>query len=587
MSTHHERRAGTFAGLIRLAPISLALAALLAIASAALSLLPFYLLYRMVVVLLAPAPDVSAVRLLALQAIGVIALRWLCMGLSHGMAHYGAFNILLRLRLMLALSLHRMPLSQLGRHGSGALRKTVLDDTGSLEGFLAHMLPDAIAAATVPLAALALLATVDWRMTLAAVAPLPLAILMQVILMRGAPERMARWQDLQSGIATQMVEYLRAMPVVKSFGLSAQSFGKLASAIHDVQAWIEKYVRISASGWAAFMALLSGNVVLVAPLGGWLWLQGEIGVPTLVLFLLVAPAVLQPLLRLTFALGEQARRNEALNRIGELLRTPAPESGLTAPPLATPHDIDFRHVDFRYEGRSGGALQDVSFTARAGQITALVGPSGAGKSTVVRLLAGLQEPSAGGIELAGCAFADWPAQERMGRIGAVFQEVFLFHGTIRENLCLARHDASDAELVAAAQAAQIHDFIVSLPRGYDTHIGELGGQLSGGERQRLSIARTLLKDAPVLLLDEVSAYADADNEWRLQQALQHVVAGRTVLMIAHRLHTVSHADHIVVLDGGRVSAQGRHEELLQTSALYRQLWADHEDARDWNFRREA
>lgn len=578
-----------FMDLVRLAPWSLSLAALLAIGSAALSLYPFYLLYQIAVLLFAPAPDIPAVQRLALQAMGVIALRWLCMAASHALAHVGAFTILFRLRVMLAQAMHRMPLPRLMRHGSGSLRKTVLDDTGSMEGFLAHMLPDAVAAVAVPLAALALLAAMDWRLALAAVLPLPLAIALQVLMLRGSAKRMQQWQDLQSGIASQMVEYLRAMPVVKSFGLSAQSFGRLAQSIQGVRQWVDDYVKLSSSGWAVFMVLLSGNVVLVAPLGAWLWLRGELSVSTFILFLLVSPVVLQPLLRLTFALGEQARRKEAMTRIVDLLEVPAAAAGRSdqvTPSPQVPHDIVFRQVGFAYDGKAD-ALHDVSFIARAGQVTALVGPSGAGKSTVVRLLSGWQEPSSGTIELAGMALADWPAAARMRCIGSVFQEVFLFHGSIRDNLLMARPQAREAELFAAARAAQIHDFITGLPQGYDTQVGELGGQLSGGERQRLSVARTLLKDAPVLLLDEVSAYADADNEWHLQQALQQVAAGRTVLMIAHRLHTVRHADHIVVLDGGRVAAQGRHDALLQTNVLYQRLWADHEEARNWNFRRPA
>lgn len=574
-----------FAGLIGMAPWTLLGASVLAIASAALSLAPFYVLYCMALAIFAPVPDTAAIRHLALLAVAAIGLRWLMMAASHALAHLGAFSVLFQLRLRLARQLARVPMDFFARHGSGSLRKTVVDDTGAMEGFLAHMLPDAVASLAVPLAALALMAAMDWRLTLAALAPLPVAVLLQAVLLRDSGERMREWHGLQAGIATQIVEFLRGMPVVKVFGLSAQSFGRLDDAIQGAVRWVDRYSAGSAGGWAMFMGLLSANLVVVAPLGAWLHARGQVDAATLVLFLLVAPLVLQPLLRLTFAFGEQARRGEALRRIGEVLAAPVLQDGpgAKAPALAVPHGVAFDRVEFAYGDGDGEAqaLQGISFEAPAGCVTALVGPSGAGKSTVARLLPRLHEVSGGAVRVAGLDVRQWPLTALLSRMAIVFQEVHLFHGTVRDNLRMARPDASDEELVAAATAARAHDFIVRLPLGYDTPIGERGARLSGGERQRLSIARALLKDAPIVLLDEAMAHADAENELLIQQALDVACQGRTVLVIAHRLHTVRQAAHIVVLDQGRIAGQGRHEELLAGCALYRQLWQDHEDARDW------
>lgn len=580
-----------FFALMGMAPVALFGASVLAILSAALSLAPFYVLYRIAVEIFAPQPDAAAIRQLALLALAVIFLRWLMMAASHSLAHLGAFSVLFELRLRLARQLGRVPMGFFSRHNSGALRKTVIDDTGAMEGFLAHMLPDAVASATVPLAALALMAAMDWRLTLAALAPLPVAMVMQALMLRQSGERMREWQDLQSSIASQIVEFLRGMPVVKVFGLSARSFGQLSHAIQGAVRWVDRYASTSSAGWAVFMALLSANLVVVAPLGVWLHARGEVDAATLVLFLLVAPAVLQPLLRLTFAFGEQARRAEALRRIDAVLRSPVLVDPVGAQPPAreAPHTIVFENVQFAYDTpeQGGGmqateALQGISFEAPAGCLTALVGPSGAGKSTIARLLPRFHDVTCGSVRVAGLDVRQWPLQALLSRIGIVFQEVFLFHGTVRDNLLMARPGATQAELVAAATAARAHDFIVQLPQGYDTPIGERGARLSGGERQRLSIARALLKDAPILLLDEAMAHADAENELLIQQALDVVCRGRTVLMIAHRLHTVCRAAHIVVLDGGRIAAQGRHDDLLERSPLYRQLWRDHEQARDWS-----
>ena len=573
-----------FAALAAMAPGALAGAALLAVLSAALSLAPLYLLYRMALAIFAPQPDVQAIRALAALALLLILLRWVLMAASHSLAHLGAFSVLYTLRLRMARQLARVPMDFFGRQGSGRLRKTVVDDTGAMEGFLAHMLPDAVASATVPLTALALMALLDWRLTLAALAPLPVALALQAQMLRRSGERMREWHDLQSAIAAQITEFLRCMPVVKVFGVSARSFGQLAQAIHGGVDWVDRYARGSAAGWATFMALLTANLVVVAPLGVWLFVRGQVDAATLVLFLLVAPSVLQPLLRLTFAFGEQARRAEALRRIDAVLRAPVLPNvaGAVPPDLSAPHALEFDGVHFAYgAGADAVVLHNVTFTAPAGQLTALVGPSGAGKSTIARLATRFHDATAGSVRLAGLDVRAWPLPDLLARIGIVFQEVFLFHGTVRDNLLVARPGATQPELEAAARAARAHDFILQLPQGYDTPIGERGARLSGGERQRLSIVRALLKDAPVLLLDEAMAHADAENEWLIQQALDAVCQGRTVLMIAHRLHTIRHAAHIVVVDAGRVVAQGRHAHLLQTCALYRQLWADHGDVRDW------
>lgn len=576
-----------FRSLVRMAPWSLGISALLAIASALLSLAPFWMLYRIALELAVPLPNVAQVRHLALQALGLVLARWLLMALSHGFAHWGAFAVLYRLRLALAQRLLRVPMDFFSRQGSGVLRKTVIDDTQAMEGFLAHMLPDGAAAATVPLGALALLFMADWRLALASLAPLPVALLFQVRMLRGSAARMHEWHEVQARIAGQIVEYLRGMPVVKVFGLSASAFGDFAQAIEGAVRWVERYASSSAAGWAVFVGLLTANLVVVAPLGAWLHARGAVDTATVLLFLLVAPAVLQPLLRLTFAFGEQARRAEALVRINTVLQAPA----LAAPPTAddlpertAPHGIVFEDVYFVYEGRDADdapALDALSFEAPAGGATALVGPSGSGKSTVARLVPRLFDPASGCIRVAGRDVRDWPPDELLSRIAIVFQDILLFHGTVRDNLRIARPDADEAALRAAAQAARALDFIERLPQGWDTPLGERGTRLSGGERQRLSIARALLKNAPILLLDEATAHADAENEWLIQDALAEVCRGRTVLMIAHRLQTVKDIDHIVVLEAGRVAGQGRHDALLRDCPLYRQLWDDQQQAGDW------
>ncbi|WP_027015480.1 ABC transporter ATP-binding protein [Comamonas composti] len=581
-STSVPPRVG-FIGLLRVAPWPLALAVVAAVVSAALSIAPFWFIYRITVQLFSMPPgaamDMAAIWPLAWWALGLLALRWALMAVSHVLAHIGAFSIQHQLRLAMARHLGEVPLSFFAGRGSGSLRRTLSDDVSSLEGFYAHMLPDAVAAAAVPLAALALLFVADWRLALAALAPLPLAVAAQWWLMRRSAENMRDWSALQKRIADQVGEYVRGVHVVKSFGLDARSFGELATAVGGAVDWVLRYARGSVAGWALFVGLLTANLVVVAPLGAWLHMRGSLDVATWLLFLLVAPAVLAPLLRLTFALGEQVQRTEALARINEVLAAPPLAQSRMAQIPQAPPDIAFRGLRHRYGDRL--ALDGVDFTARAGQVTALVGPSGSGKSTLVRLVARLYEFESGSLRVGGVDVRDWPLDALLARVGIVFQEVVLFHGTVRDNLRLARPDASDVELQAAARAAQAHGFITALPQGYDTPLGERGARLSGGERQRLSIARALLKNAPILLLDEATASIDAENEALIQQALDTLCRGRTVIVVGHRLRTTRHADHIVVMQGGRVARQGTHDELLRACETYRRLWHDHEDARQW------
>lgn len=575
-----------FVSLLALGGPPLGLAVVTAIASAALSIAPFWFIHRIVAELFAAAPDMSAVRRLAGWALGLLLLRWGLMWASHVLAHTGAFAIQHRLRLALARRLGEVPLSFFAGRGTGSLRRTLTDDVNGLEGFFAHMLPDAVAAAVAPLAALLLLFAVDWRLALAALAPLPPALFVQWWWMRRAGRRMREWSALQKRIADQVGEYVRGVQVVKAFGLDARSFGELAGAIRGAVDWVADYARVSASGWVLFSGLLSAGLVLVAPLGAWLHAQGSLDRSTWVLFLLVAPAVLLPLLRLTFALGEQMQRAEALARINAVLAAPPlAEAGAAALPPDGALDIEFSAVRHRYAGRL--ALDDVSFRAEAGRVTAIVGASGAGKSTLARLVARLYEFEAGSLKVGGVDVREWPLDALLARLGIVFQEVFLFHGTVRENLALARPDATQPEIEAAARAAGAHDFIMALPQGYDTPLGERGARLSGGERQRLSIARALLKDAPILLLDEPTASVDGESEARIRQALAAVCWGRTVLLIAHRLHTVVDADRIVVLAQGRVVGQGRHAELLRDCPAYRELWRDYAAARTWSLGERA
>ena len=562
------------------APLMLA-AALSSILAAALALVPFFVVARMATAIYADPPNLEDVRSLAWLAALALFARYVLVAAANMLAHTAAFRILHELRLRLARKLGAVPLSFFSCRGPGELKKTLMDDVGQIEAFIAHHFPDAVAAGVVPIATAIALFWVDWRMALASLVMAPLALLSMAIAMRNLGKAHEQWNEIQTRMNTGMLEYFRGIHVAKTFGLSAQRFGELSGAIEEGLRWMEGFMRTNGRGYSAFSALIGSSLVVLVPMGGYFYLHGTLSLEALVLFLVLGPQLLMSMMRLMFAWGNLDRIQAGNARLQVMLA--APELSATAAQAEGPahHGIAFRGVGFRYEDAAGEVLHDVTFDAPQGKVTALVGPSGAGKTTLVRLVPRLWEPTRGLVELGGVDVRAMSLDTLLSHISLVFQDVFLFHGTVRENLRLARADATDAQLDAACRAARAYDFIQALPDRYETMLGERGARLSGGERQRLSIARALLKDAPVLLLDEATAFADPENEARIQEALSELCAGRTVLVIAHRLSTIATADHIVVLDAGRVVDQGAHAALLTRCALYQRLWHSHNEALDW------
>jgi ATP-binding cassette subfamily B protein len=409
----------------------------------------------------------------------------------------------------------------------------------------------------------------------------PLAIGAMAIAMRDVGKAHQHWNDIQHRMNTSLLEYFHGIHVIKTFGLSAQRFGDLARSIEEGLAWMEGFMRTNGRGYGAFGALIGSSLVVLVPMGGWFYLHGTLSLEALVLFLVLGPQLLSSMMRLMFAWGNLDRIKASNARIQDILTTPELVTAGGHAPLAH-HGISFHDVGFRYDEAAPEALRDVSFEAPPGKITALVGPSGAGKTTLVRLVPRLWEATSGVVALGGVDVRSLPLDQLLSRVSMVFQEVFLFHGTVRDNLKLARPDATDEQIEAACRAARAYDFIQALPERYETLLGERGARLSGGEKQRLSIARAILKDAPILLLDEATAFADPENEARIQEALAELCVGRTVLIVAHRLSTIATADHIVVLDGGRVADQGTHDALLARCSPYQRLWRSHTEALDWS-----
>jgi ATP-binding cassette subfamily B protein len=446
-----------------------------------------------------------------------------------------------------------------------------------MELIFAHGIPEGVSALATWVAVSVWLFAVDWRMALATVAVTPIAfVLISTGMARGA-RRAADYQRAGARMNASVVEFLAGMAVVKIFNRTGESFAETARAVRayaEVEtAWAEDYLPLGGT----FYALVLTNVVVILPVGAFLMAAGSLDLATLVLFVILGANYSQPLMKLFNQFHTLAHISMGSTRIADALAAePQADSGRTVA-LAS-HDVVFDEVSFGY-GREE-VLHRVSFTAPAGSVTALVGPSGAGKSTVASLVARFWDPRSGRVTLGGVDLREIGLAQLMDMVAFVFQDSFLFSDTIAANIRFGNPKASDAEVEAAARAARAHDFIMAFPDGYATRLGDRGQLLSGGERQRIAIARAILKNAPVIVLDEATAFADPDNEAAIQEAIGALTAGRTLLVVAHRLHTIMSADQILVVDGGRIAEAGRHDDLVAKGGLYARLWRDYTEARD-------
>lgn len=552
------------------------------ILATAFGLVPFLCVAKMASAIYASPPRLGDVRDLAFVALGAVAARYVAASVSTMVAHVAAFRLMHDVRLRIAKKLGDVPLSFFATRPSGEIKRAMMDDINQLESFVAHHFPDGAAAVAVPLVTAAVLLFVDWRMTLASIAMAPLAFAAMAIAMRNADAAHKKWYEIQDRTNNALLEYFRGIHVIKTFGLTAKTFGDLSRSIEEGLAWMVDFMRTNGRGYGAFGTLIGSSLVALLPVGGWLYLRGSLPLDDLVLFLILGPQLLTSLVRLVFAWGNVQRIEEGNARITAILQSPDLAQPSAGAKLPADDSIAFRDVRFRYDDRAEEALAGVTFEVEAGTVTALVGPSGAGKTTIARLVPRLWDATGGAVMVGGVDVREIPLDVLLGRIAVVFQDVFLFHGTVRDNLLLAKPDATEEEVARACAAARADVFIRELPQGYDTLLGERGARLSGGEKQRLSIARALLKNAPILILDEATAFADAENESLIQEALAELCRGRTVLVIAHRLSTITTADQIVVLREGRVEDRGKHAELIERCGLYRAMWQDHAASLDWS-----
>ena len=499
-------------------------------------------------------------------------------------SHYAAFRLETRLRTDLSRHLARLPPGYVQQTGSGTLAKVMMDDVKALHVFVADSTPLYARACVSPVLTFVLLWVLDWRLALAATAVLAAGMAVMSLAMRGNGEMMRRYSAAGENVSKAVVEYVQAMPIVRAFDTGASTFQRYQHALDEFVEVVSRWYRM-----AGFSSRLSAAILNPLPtlavlvwLGGWLISHDALAVSTWLAVLLVGTGMAESLLPLMSLRHLVAKTQMSIHRIHEVMAEPV----LPAPDAAQakePRDagVSFEHVDFRYATGEPLALRDVSFEAPQGSMTALVGPSGAGKSTVARLIPRFWDVSAGCIRIGGVDVREMLPETLMRQVAFVFQDAFLFAGTVADNIRLGMPGATMDEVTAAARAAQAHEFITALPRGYDTPVGERGAFLSGGQRQRITIARAILQNRPILVLDEAPAFADPENEAALVAALSNLMHGKTVLIVAHRLSTIRDADQILAFDRGRLAESGRHDALVARGGVYARLWRHYEKARNW------
>lgn len=514
---------------------------------------------------------------------------WLCVAAAFGqvakffftwrssmMSHGIAFKALRTMREMMAEKMARVPMGTIVDTPTGTFKNRFIDNVNQLEDAIAHFMPELPSNVFAPVLAMAIVFAIDWRMGLAGIATIPLGILFYLGMMRGYKEKMARYIASEQAMNATLVEYVNGIQVIKAFGRSASSYGSFSRAVAEYHDSTLAWFRQSWVWMALVKAVVPCTLLVSLPLGVWLLSTGQLGLPSFMVCISIPLGFVGGVLKFAQAASQISRMDACLNVIWDFLGLPE----LTRPQERVElfgDSFSFENVSFSYhEGEE--VLHDVSFQTKPGSITAIVGPSGSGKSTVAKLMAGFWDASGGAIRYGGHDVRDIPFGQLMEHVAYVAQDTFLFDRTIADNIRMGRQDATDAEVEEAARAAGAYEFIERLPQGFDTPAGEAGARLSGGERQRITIARAMLKDADVVILDEATAYADPENEALVERAISELVAGKTLVTIAHRLSTITGADQIIVMDAGRIIAQGRHGDLLASCPLYARMWADHRNA---------
>lgn len=563
-------------------------AMLLAVITAIVQFVPIIAVYNILIELAEHALDPSLIDKAYIWLWSYIALgAFFAFGVltfaSLMLSHIAAFNILYEIRMQLVQKMVRLPLGFFSRRASGELKKIMSDDVERIELFIAHHIPDIVTALLFPLILVSYMFAVDWRLAIVVLAVLAMAFYVMGRMYTGKKIREVskRYVETLGRMNASIVEYIRGIQVVKTFTESTNAYRKLNDDIKEYRKFANEVNVQYQPTYVGFLTILSSALLFIIPVAVWLFVGSALYatfVPVLLMFLFFGVAVFFPVLKLLWIGSFLNQNNMGVQKIDDILYMDEIEEP-DIPRHPKDASVEFRNVSFAYD--TTPILKAISFISHPGTITALVGPSGAGKSTVAMLAARFWDVQSGEILIGGVPVKEIPTSVLMDNVAFVFQDNMLFFDTIEENIRMGNKTATFEEVARAACAAQCHEFIESLPNGYQTLVGEGGIYLSGGEAQRIALARAILKDSPIILLDEATAFADPENEGKILAAFSHLIKGKTVLVIAHRLSTITNADRILYVDKGVIAEQGTHEQLLALKGEYARMWETYNRAKRW------
>ena len=549
-----------------------------ALLSVACCIAPYFMIARIVRQLLAGERDWS----MFLSECGIVALFWLGNVLFHAistsMSHIATFNLLGNIRKKMCDKLTRLPLGTVLDMPSGSLKNIMVERIDSMETTLAHIVPEYTSNIILSIVLIVYLFVADWRLALASLAVVPVGFIAMCFMFKDGEARFKFALDKTKVLNDTAVEYINGIEVIKAFGKSKSSYERFVVAAKEGSDCYVEWMRDCIWPHAVATVVTPSLLLSLLPIGGFMFLHGTIDASLFITVIILAVSAIQPFLIAFSYHDDIAKAGAIFGEVGSIMTLPELERPATNKAVPRDNSIELKDVRFGYKDKE--ILHGVSMSLPQGSYTAFVGPSGSGKSTIARLIASLWDVDSGSVEIGGVNIKDLSLQEYNRRVAYVSQDNFLFDMNIRENIRLGRQDATDAEVEEVAVKSGCYDFIMSLENGFDTVVGGSGAHLSGGERQRIAIARAMMKDAPIVILDEATAYTDPENEAIIQKSVAKLVAGKTLIVIAHRLSTVKDADKLYVIKDGVINSSGTHEELLAQGGLYKDMWEAHIGARD-------
>lgn len=545
------------------------LAALFSIISSLLAIVPYILMYNIVLELFGNAVDYEKIKSMAIIVSITIVARMAIFLLSGVFSHIAAFTILYELRIKAINHMSKLNMGFFTGNTIGNVKKTINEDIEKLENFIAHQIPDLSSAVVAPIIIIGYLLYLNWKLALVLFIPIILGFLSQISMFKGMKDMMAHYHELVKRLNSTIIQYINGMNVMKVFNLSAKSFKNYKDVTEEyADYWIDLSMK-TAPLYGVFLVLIDSGLLFIIPIGGFMFLKGSINAPTYILFLILSANFLTSFKQLLEFGGTFSMLLEGAGKVRDILDKEVQVEGNKSLDKDINGKIEFNNVTFKYDKEE--VIKNLSLTIEPKTMVALVGPSGSGKTTLGQLVGRFWDVKEGNITIDDVDIKDIKMEELMDKVSFVFQDVFMLQDSILENIKMGSNKTIK-QVIEVSKKAQIHDFIMSLPDGYDTSLGEDGIKLSGGEKQRISIARAILKDSAIVILDEVTSYSDIENESRIQNALRNLLKDKTAIIIAHRLYTIKNADKIVVLDEGKIIEQGKHNYLMNKKGLYKHLW---------------